>query len=82
MLSEKLAELFVKASTRVRHTRYDLISMLIYDQDNKLNDTYNLEKNIERTDPSGDGQLSMTTITLIFNIVDQDNTPGSLETWS
>jgi hypothetical protein len=46
MLSDKL-ELFVKA-TRVQHAMYDLISLLIDDQD-KLDDTYNLEKNIERT---------------------------------
>jgi hypothetical protein len=45
MLSDKLAELFVKA-TRVQHTKYDLISLLIDDQD-KLYDTYNLEKNID-----------------------------------
>jgi hypothetical protein len=47
MLSDKLAELFVKAM-RVQHKKYDLISLLIDDQD-KLDDTYNLEKNIERT---------------------------------
>jgi hypothetical protein len=47
MLSDNLAELFVKAA-RVQHTKYDLISILIDDQD-KLDDTYNLEKNIERT---------------------------------
>jgi hypothetical protein len=47
MLSDKLAELFVKAS-RVRHMEYDLISLLIDDQD-KLDDTYNLEKNNNRT---------------------------------
>jgi hypothetical protein len=44
MLSDKLAELFVKA-THVQHTKYDLISLLIDDQD-KLDDTYNLKKNI------------------------------------
>jgi hypothetical protein len=47
MLSDKLAELFVKA-TRVQHVKYDLISLLIGDQDN-LDDTYNLKKNIKRT---------------------------------
>jgi hypothetical protein len=46
MLSYKLAELFVKA-TRVQHTKYNLISLPIDDQD-KLYDTYNLDKNIER----------------------------------
>jgi hypothetical protein len=68
MLSNKLAELFVKA-TRVQHTKYDLISLLIDDQD-KLDDTYNLEKNIERTRHDYDN---------VFNIVEQDKTPGSLE---
>jgi hypothetical protein len=37
MLSDKLAELFVKA-TRVQQTKYNLISLLIDDQD-KLDDT-------------------------------------------
>jgi hypothetical protein len=40
MLSDKLAKLFVKA-TCVQHTKYDLISLLIDDQD-KLDETYNL----------------------------------------
>jgi hypothetical protein len=47
VISDKLAELFVK-STRVQHTKYDLISLLIDNQD-KLDDTYNLEKSIDRT---------------------------------
>jgi hypothetical protein len=47
MLSDKLTELFVKAN-HVQHTKYDPILLLIDDQD-QLDDTYNLEKNIERT---------------------------------
>jgi hypothetical protein len=61
MLSDKLAEIFVKA-THVQHTKYDLISLLIDDQD-KLDDTYNLEKNIDRTH-----QAMGNTITITFLI--------------
>jgi hypothetical protein len=42
MFLDKLVELFVKA-TPVQHTKYDLISLLIDNQD-KLDDTYNLDK--------------------------------------
>jgi hypothetical protein len=73
MLSDKLAELFVKA-TCVHHTKYDLISLLIDDQD-KLDDTYNLEKNIERT-LQAMGNYGYDNV---FNIVEQDKTLGSPE---
>jgi hypothetical protein len=73
MLSDKLAELFVKA-TRVQHTKYDLISLLINDQD-KLDDTYNLEKNIERNRQA----MGNYDCDNVFNIVEQDKTPGSPE---
>jgi hypothetical protein len=56
MLSDKLAELFVKA-TCVQHAKYDLISLLIDDQD-KLDDTYNLEKKHRENSPS-DGKLRL-----------------------
>jgi hypothetical protein len=68
MLSDKLAELLVKA-TSVQHTKYDLISLLINDQD-KLDDTHNLEKNIERT-RQGMGNYDYDDV---FNIVEQDKT--------
>jgi hypothetical protein len=45
--SDKVAQIFAK-ETCVHHTKYDLISFLIDDQD-QLDDTYNLEKNIKRT---------------------------------
>jgi hypothetical protein len=73
MLSDKLAGLFVKA-TRVQHTKYDLMSLLIDDQD-KLDDTYmiyyNLENNIERTLQA----MENYDYDNVFNIVEQDNTP-------
>jgi hypothetical protein len=68
MLSDKLAELFIKAM-RVQHTKYDLISLLIDDQD-KLDDTYNLEKNIERTRQA----MGNYDYDNVFNIVEQDKT--------
>jgi hypothetical protein len=71
MLSDKLVELFVKA-TRVQHTKYDLISLLIDDQD-ELDDTYNLEKNIERTRQV----MGNYDYDNVFNIVEQDKTLGS-----
>jgi hypothetical protein len=73
MLLDKLAELFVKA-TRVQHTKYDLISLLIDDQD-KLDETYNIEKNIERTRHA----MGNYDYDNVFNIVEQNKTPGSLE---
>jgi hypothetical protein len=73
MLWDKLAELFVKA-TRVQHMKYDLISLLIDDQD-KLDDTYNLEKSIERTRQA----MGNYDYDNVFNIVEQDKTPGSSE---
>jgi hypothetical protein len=73
MLLHKLAELFVKA-TRVQHTKYDLISLFIDDK-NKLDDTYNLEKNIERTRQA----MGNYDYDNAFNIVEQDKTPGSSE---
>jgi hypothetical protein len=63
MLSDKLAELFVKA-TRVQHTKYDLISLLIKNQE-KLDDTCQAMGNYDCDN--------------VFNIVDQDKTPGYLE---
>jgi hypothetical protein len=73
MLSDKLDELFVKA-TRVQHTKYDFMSLFIDDQD-KLDDTYNLEKNIERTrEVMGNYDYDN-----VFNIVEQDKTIGSPE---
>jgi hypothetical protein len=47
MLLDKFAKLFVKA-TRVQHTKYNLINLLIDSQD-KLDAIYSLKKNIERT---------------------------------
>jgi hypothetical protein len=73
MLLDKLAELFVKA-TRVQHTKYNFISLLIDDQD-KLDDTYNLEKNIETTRQA----MGNYDYDNVFNIVEQDKTPGSSE---
>jgi hypothetical protein len=73
MLSDKLAELFVKA-TRVQYTKYDLISLRIDDQD-KLDDTYNLEKNIDRTLQA----MGNYDYDNVFNIVEQDKTLGSHE---
>jgi hypothetical protein len=73
MLSDKLAELFVKA-TRVQHTKYNLISLLIDDQD-KLDDTHNLEKNIERTRQA----MGNYDYDNVFNVVEQDKTLGSPE---
>jgi hypothetical protein len=73
ILSDKLAELFVKAM-RVQHTKYDLISLLINDQD-KLDDTYNLKNNIKRT-RIGMGNYHYDNV---FNIVEQEKTPGSSE---
>jgi hypothetical protein len=73
MLSDKLTKLFVKA-TRVQHTKYDLISLLIDDQD-KLDDTYNLEKNIKRTRQA----MGNYDYNNGFNIVEQDKTLGSPE---
>jgi hypothetical protein len=69
MLSDKLAELFVKA-TRVQHTKYDFISLLINDRD-KLDDTYNLKKNIERTFQ----EMGNYDYDNVFSIVEQDKTP-------
>jgi hypothetical protein len=71
MLSDKLAELFVKA-TRVQHTKYDLMSLLIDDQDHL---TSNLEKNIERIRQA----MGNYEYDNVFNIVEQDKTPGSSE---
>jgi hypothetical protein len=68
MLSGKLAELFVKA-TRVQHTKYNFISLLIDDQD-KLDDTYNIENNIERTRQA----MGNYDYDNVFNIVEQDKT--------
>jgi hypothetical protein len=60
---------------RVQHTKYDLISLLIDDQD-KLDDTYyNLKKNIERTRQA----MGNYDYNNVFNIVEQDKTPGSSE---
>jgi hypothetical protein len=73
MLSDKLAELFVKA-TRVEHTKYDLSSFLIDDQD-KLDDTYNLDKNTERTRQA----MGNYDYDNVFNIVEQDKPLGSPE---
>jgi hypothetical protein len=74
MLSDKFVELFVKA-TRVQHTKYDLISLLIDDQD-KLEDTYNnINKNIERTRQA----MGNYNYDNVFNIVEQDKTTGSPE---
>jgi hypothetical protein len=56
MLSDKLAKLFVKA-TRVQHTKYDLISLLINDQD-KLDDTYESREEHQENFPS-DGKLRL-----------------------
>jgi hypothetical protein len=72
MLSDKLAELFVKA-THVQHTKYDVIS-LIDDQD-KLYDTYKLKKNIEKTRQA----MGNYDYDNVFNIVEQDKTPGYWE---
>jgi hypothetical protein len=73
MLSDKLAELFIKA-TRVQHMKYDLISLHIDDQD-KLDDTYNLEKNVERNRQA----MGNYDYDNVFNIVEQEKTPGSSE---
>jgi hypothetical protein len=72
MLLDKLAELFVKV-TRIQHTKYDFISLLIDDQD-KLDDTYNLEKNERTRQAMGNYDYGN-----VFNIVEQDKTPGSPE---
>jgi hypothetical protein len=69
MLSDKLAELFVKDMS-VQHMKYNLISLLIDDQD-KLDDTYNLKKNIERTRQA----MGNYDYDNAFNIIKQDKTP-------
>jgi hypothetical protein len=69
MLSDKLAELFLKAM-RVQHTKYDLISLLIDDQD-KIDDIYNIEKNIEITRQA----MGNYDYDNVFNILEQDKTP-------
>jgi hypothetical protein len=73
MLSDELAEIFVKA-TCAQYTKYDLTSLLLNDQD-KLDDKYNLENNIERTRQA----MGNYDYDNIFNIVKQDKTPGSVD---
>jgi hypothetical protein len=73
MLSDKLAELFVK-TMRVQQTKYDLISLLIDDQD-KLDDTYNLEKKVDRTRQA----MGNYDYDNVFNIVEHEKTLGSPE---
>jgi hypothetical protein len=69
MVSVKLSGLFIK-STRVQYMNYDLISLLIDDQD-RLEDTYNLEKNIETTRQA----MGNYDYDNVFNIVEQEKTP-------
>jgi hypothetical protein len=73
MLSDKLPELFVKA-TRVQHTKYDLMSLRMVDQD-KLDDTYNLEKNTKRTHQA----MGNYEYDNVSRIVEQDKAPWSSE---
>jgi hypothetical protein len=55
---------------RVQHTKYDLISLLIDDQD-KIDDIYNIEKNIEITRQA----MGNYDYDNVFNILEQDKTP-------
>jgi hypothetical protein len=54
--------------------KYDLIYLLIDDQD-KLDDTYNLKKNIKRTRQA----MGNYDYDYVFSIVEQERTPGSSE---